>query len=422
MKKLLSIFLVLIANTVSAQCDTTLRPVVFIHGFLASGDTWSNAAQYFRQAGYCADRLYAFDWNSIAGSGKKTEQQLAQFIDKILSTTGARQIDLVGHSAGGGLARNYLKDSLQSTKVSHYVHVGSRSWTGNYNWFPNYRCLTIFSSGDKVAGNSAGPTEGATNLALTDEDHYQVATGATSLKTMLQFFYPEKRALIDPPIEKKVSIAGKAVLLGDNRAMSGATINIYRLRKNNGTRKMAGAIKGFSVNNAGDWGPVTVKPGSPYEIELVPPDSNKRKISYFFSSFTHSDPLVYLRGIPEGTRMMAMLGTLPEKDDQSLLVLYAATGAMIGGRDSVTINGTPVCSPTLMPAAKTVISSFIYDDGDQISSAQPLKQFNSLPFIGGVDLLLPAGKNKLIEIYWNGKTLKIPASPSKERILLAVFR
>ena len=185
---------------------------------------------------------------------------------------------------------------------------------------------------------------------------------------------------------------------------------------------MAGAIKGFSVNIAGDWGPVTVKPGTPYEIELVPPDSNKRKISYFFSSFTHSDPLVYLRGIPEGTRMMAMLGTLPEKDDQSLLVLYAATGAMIGGRDSVTINGTPVCSPTLMPAAKTVISSFIYDDGDQISSAQPLKQFNSLPFIGGVDLLLPAGKNKLIEIYWNGKTLKIPASPSKERILLAVFR
>ncbi|MFN5359844.1 MAG: alpha/beta fold hydrolase, partial [Bacteroidota bacterium] len=353
---------------------------------------------------------------------KKTEQQLAQFIDKILSTTGARQIDLVGHSAGGGLARNYLKDSLQSTKVSHYVHVGSRSWTGNYTWFPNNRCLTIFSSGDKVAGNSAGPTEGATNLALTDEDHYQVATGATSLKTMLQFFYPEKRALIDPPIEKKVSIAGKAVLLGDNRAMSGATINIYRLRRINGTRKMAGAIKGFSVNNAGDWGPVTVKPGSPYEIELVPPDSNKRKISYFFSSFTHSDPLVYLRGIPEGTRMMAMLGTLPEKDDQSLLVLYAATGAMIGGRDSVTINGTPVCSPTLMPAAKTVISSFIYDDGDQISSAQPLKQFNSLPFIGGVDLLLPAGKNKLIEIYWNGKTLKIPASPSKERILLAVFR
>ncbi|MFM9020889.1 MAG: esterase/lipase family protein, partial [Sediminibacterium sp.] len=159
MKKI--IFLLLIASTASAQCDTSLRPVVFIHGFLASGDTWSNAVHYFRQTGYCADRLYAFDWNSIAGSGKKTEQQLAQFIDRVLTTTGAKQVDLVGHSAGGGLARNFLKDSQQVSKVAHYVHIGSKKWTGSYDWFPNDRCLTIFSSGDKVAGNSAGPTEGA---------------------------------------------------------------------------------------------------------------------------------------------------------------------------------------------------------------------------------------------------------------------
>lgn len=273
-----------------------------------------------------------------------------------------------------------------------------------------------------MAGNSAGPTEGASNLALTDEDHYQVATGEASLKTMLQFFYPEKRELISTPIEKKVSIAGKAVLLGDNRAMSGAKINIYSLRKSNGSRKTAGTITGLSVTDAGEWGPITVKPGHPYEIELVPADNSKRKISYFFPSFTHSDPLVYLRGIPEGTRMMAMLGTLPEKDDQSLLVLYSATGAMIGGRDSVTINGTPVCSPTLTPAAKTVISSFIFDDGDQNSSGKTLKQFNSIPFIGGVDLLLPAGRSKSIDIFWNGKRMKIPALSSKERILLLVVR
>lgn len=47
--------------------------VVFIYGFLASGDTWSNAAQYFLQAGYRANKLYAFDWNSITGSEKKNK-------------------------------------------------------------------------------------------------------------------------------------------------------------------------------------------------------------------------------------------------------------------------------------------------------------------------------------------------------------
>jgi hypothetical protein len=420
MKKI--IFLLLVASGASAQCDTSLRPVVFIHGFLASGDTWSNAFHFFRQAGYCDDRLYAFDWNSIAGSGKKTEQQLAQFIDRVLSTTGARQIDLVGHSAGGGLARNFLKDSQQATKVAHYVHIGSRKWTGNYEWFPNNRCLIIFSSGDKVAGSSAGSTEGASNLALTDEDHYQVATGEPSLKAMLQFFNPDKKNFINTTVKRNVSIAGKAVILGDNQPMAGIQINIYPLKKSNGVRKVTGAITGLSVGDAGSWGPVSVKPGNPYEIELIPADTGKRKISYFFPAFNHSDPVVYLRGIPEGNRMMAMLGSLPEKDDQSLLVLYSSTGAMIGGRDSVTINGGPVCSPTLTPPAKTVISSFVFDDGDRNSSGKALRQFNSIPFIGGVDLLLPAGKGKTIDIYWNGKQMKIPAKSSKERIMLVVLR
>ncbi|MFM9022097.1 MAG: hypothetical protein ACKOOA_12285, partial [Sediminibacterium sp.] len=294
--------------------------------------------------------------------------------------------------------------------------------TGSYDWFPNDRCLTIFSSGDKVAGNSAGPTEGASNLALTEEDHYQVATSETSLKAMLQFFNRDKKDFIPIGNGRKVSIAGKAVLLGDNQPMLGAQINIYPLKKNNGARKMAGAIKGLTVADAGGWGPVIVKPGNPYEVELIPADSSKRKISYFFPAFSHSDPLVYLRGIPEGNRMMAMLGTLPEKDDQSILVVYSATGAMIGGRDSVTVNGSPVCSPALTPASKTVISSFIFDDGDSSSSGKVLRQFNSLPFIGGVDLLLPAGKGKTIDIYWNGKQLKIPAAASKERIMLVVLR
>ena len=120
--------------------------------------------------------------------------------------------------------------------------------------------------------------------------------------------------------------------------------------------------------------------------------------------------------------MMAMLGTLPEKEDQALLVLYSATGAMIGGRDSVTVNGIPVCSPTLTPAAKTVISSFIFDDGDGKSSGQSLKQFNSIPFIGGVDLNLATGKKKKIEVYFNGKMIRIPASISKERISLVVLK
>jgi hypothetical protein len=160
----------------------------------------------------------------------------------------------------------------------------------------------------------------------------------------------------------------------------------------------------------------------PYEIELVPSDTSKKKISYFFGAFLHDDPLVYLRGFPEGSRMSALLGKIPQEQDQSALVIYSAAGAMIGGRDSVTVNGVDICSPKLTPASRTVITSFIFDDGDGVSSGQVLRQYASAPFIGGVDQLLPAGKGQVHRIYYNGQILHIPGVPSSDRILLAVLK
>ena len=118
----------------------------------------------------------------------------------------------------------------------------------------------------------------------------------------------------------------------------------------------------------------------------------------------------------------ALLSQIPKKEDQSVLVVYSATQAMISGRDSVSVNGVSICTPELTPASKTAITSFIYEDGDKVSSGQSIKQFNATPFIAGIDLNLLAGQNQLLKIYFNGQSLTIPAKPSKERVLLAVFR
>ena len=120
--------------------------------------------------------------------------------------------------------------------------------------------------------------------------------------------------------------------------------------------------------------------------------------------------------------MSALLGKLPAKEDQSALVIYSAAAALIGGRDSVTVNDFAVCSAELTPASRTVITSFVFDDGDGISSGRALKQYASAPFIGGVDRLLVAGKRKVHRIYFNGQTLRIPGVPSSDRILLAVLK
>lgn len=422
MKYCLSILLLLFASNAKAQCDTSLRPVVFIHGFLASGDTWANAVHSFQQAGYCANRLYAFDWNSVGGSGKRTDSLLHQFIAQILTQTGASQVDLVGHSAGGGLGRSYLKDSTRAKSIAHYVHIGSRKWTGAYPWFPNNRCMNIFSSGDKVAANTAGLVDGAFNLALEEQDHYQVATSDTSIKSMLQFFTGKQVFIPSHKPARIVSLSGKALILGDNTAMSDAVIKIYPIKKKNGQRKKADQPIQLKTDQAGAWGPVTLRAGIPFEMELIPAGANKRIISYFFPRFDYSNPLVYLRGFPEDGRMTFLLGKIPAIETQSTLVVYSAAQAMVGGRDSVTVNGLPICSPTLAPASKTAITSFLFDDGDTINSGKALKQFSSVPFIGGVDMVLPANAKEGIRMYYNGQQLTLPARPSKERILLAVFR
>jgi pimeloyl-ACP methyl ester carboxylesterase len=422
MKICLSILLLLFACNIKAQCDTSLRPVVFVHGFLASGDTWANAVHYFQQAGYCANRMYAFDWNSVGGNGKRNDSLLHQFIEQILTQTGASQIDLVGHSAGGGLGRNYLKDSLHAKNIAHYVHIGSRKWTSSYTWFPNSKCMNIFSSGDRVAGNTAGAVEGAINLALVEQDHYQVATSDTSIKEMLQFFSGKQIPSKSSPESRKVVLSGRAVILGENLAMGDAEINIYAIQKKNGQRKKADQPIRLKTDQAGAWGPVTLSAGIPYEMELIPAGANKRIISYFFPRFDFSNPLVYLRGFPEDGRMTFLLGKIPAVETQSTLVVYSAAQAMVGGRDSVTVNGLPICSPTLTPASKTAITSFLFDDGDAINSGKALKQFSNVPFIGGVDMVLPANAKKGIRMYYNGQQLTLPARPSKERILLAVFR
>lgn len=413
-------FLSLLLNTVSAQCDAGKRPVVFMHGFLASGDTYAGQITRFEQAGYCADRLFVFDWNSIGANGKITDSLLSVFIDQVLAKTHAEQIDLVGHSAGGGLGRGYLMDSLHAAKVAHYVHLGSRKWFFEYNWFPNKKCLNIYSSADQVMGKMSGNVEGARNVDLMDKDHYEVATSEQTFNEMKMFL---NDAVVTPSVKARttpaVKISGKAVLLGDNAPMQHARADIFRVSASGGERTGMQPDFTFLTAQDGRWGPFTASAKVHYEIMLTPADSSQRVVSYFFEPFRSSDAYVYLRGFPKGNLVANMLGSLPKKEDQSVIVVFSANHAVLQGRDTLAVNGWPL-SPA-MPASRTVISTFIYDDGDGKSSGKTLKQFSAAPFISGADILLPAGPGKKNIIYFNGRQLVLPAVSSRERILLAVF-
>ncbi|WP_305092375.1 triacylglycerol lipase [Prescottella sp. R16] len=94
-------------------------PVVLVHGTNAgSVATWKTVAPALAAEGYCVfaldygrmppgsvDLLNMLGTADIAASAR----ELSAFVEKVRAATGAAQVDLVGHSQGGVVARQYLR-------------------------------------------------------------------------------------------------------------------------------------------------------------------------------------------------------------------------------------------------------------------------------------------------------------------------
>jgi triacylglycerol esterase/lipase EstA (alpha/beta hydrolase family) len=96
------------------------RPVVLVHGTWADmASTWETLAPALKRQGYCVFALNYGTRNPGTGQNlldlvggntiAESARGLAGFVSRVRSTTGAPQVDLVGHSQGALVARQYLK-------------------------------------------------------------------------------------------------------------------------------------------------------------------------------------------------------------------------------------------------------------------------------------------------------------------------
>ena len=119
------------------------RPVVLVHG------TWANRYASFallspelKRAGYCVFGLnYGDENDSVAGklpgvyataAIKPSGAEISQFVDQVLGSTGAAQVDMVGWSQGGIAARSYLQfygganaSNPAANKVKNLIQYGA---------------------------------------------------------------------------------------------------------------------------------------------------------------------------------------------------------------------------------------------------------------------------------------------------------
>ncbi len=407
-------------DDVEASCDSTVLPIIMAHGFLASGDTYATQFQRFTSNNYCPDRLFAYDWNTIEQDN--AEDILDAFIDDVLAQTGATQVNLVGHSAGSGLGYSYLADADRAAKVAHYVEVGSGANTQPAGPDGEIPMLNIWSEDDLIV--AGGDVSGADNLKLSDVDHYEVATSATTFEAMYEFFNDKPPTTTSIVSEEEILIAGRAVTLGENSPIGGATVNIYALDAATGARSNSEADAVLTTDTDGYWSGFTARPDTHYEFHLIGANADDRAIHYYRQPFVRSNSLVYLRGFPSASSLAGvLLSNVPQDDNQSALAVFTANQAVLFGRDELSVDGFDLATSEYAAPEKTNIAFFLYDDGNNQTDGNTHAVFNLLPaFLIGIDYYIPTIEPASIEVKFNGKVMRVPNLKSEtDGTMVVVF-
>nr|WP_297429873.1 alpha/beta fold hydrolase [uncultured Actinotalea sp.] len=102
------------------------EPVVLVHGtFEDMLKNWSTLTPYLTARGHC---VFALNYGSNAtGPVRESAQELAAFVDAVLGATGARQVDVVGHSQGGMMPRWWMHHLGGARKVDDLVGIAPSS-------------------------------------------------------------------------------------------------------------------------------------------------------------------------------------------------------------------------------------------------------------------------------------------------------
>lgn len=98
------------------------RPVIVLHGYAMNRANYLPLAYRMGRAGL--GPIYGFEYWTL-GRIAAGARQLGWFIDQVREATGSPQVDLVGHSMGGVVARYYVTLAGGDGTVNHLITLGS---------------------------------------------------------------------------------------------------------------------------------------------------------------------------------------------------------------------------------------------------------------------------------------------------------
>jgi pimeloyl-ACP methyl ester carboxylesterase len=384
-----------------------------MHGNGDSAALWQTTLWRFESNGWPRDRLFALDQpyplarddDAVAQPGRSSTAESMAFLQsevaRVLKTTGARKVVLVGNSRGGNTIRNYVQNGGGDQFVSHVVLGGTPShgiWAvkglreGNEfsglspfmlqlnlpkgaagdEVTPGVRWLTLRSdNNDKFAqpdgvwiGAKGTPTrigydgpalKGATNLVLPGVDHRETSFSPAAFNATWRFLTGEAPRTLQIVPEAAVALSGNITGLGldsmsaasgafvNNKPIVGARLAIHAVDPATGARR--GAEWTQTVGADGRWGPFAAQPGTHYEFVVTAPGYATTHI--YRSPFPRSSAVVQLRA----ERLLEA-----DRDAKALVVFTRPRGYFDARRDTMRFDGL-VALPGVPPEGAGISSS-----------------------------------------------------------------
>ncbi|MBT2302380.1 twin-arginine translocation pathway signal [Variovorax paradoxus] len=408
-----------LATTMLAACNTAplsseRPPIVFMHGNGDSAALWQTTLWRFESNGWPRERLFAVDQpfplarddDAVTQPARSSTAESMAFlkaeVERVLKTTDASKVVLIGNSRGGNTIRNYVQNGGGDRVVSHVVLGGNPAhgiWAvkgfreGNEfsglspfmqrlnapknpagdEVTPGVKWLNVRSdNNDKYAqpdgvwiGAKGMPThigfdgpalKGATNVALPRVDHRETSFSSAAFDAGWRFLTGEAPRTLQPVAESTITLSGKVTGLGldplnpasgafvNNLPLESARLAVFAVDAATGARRGAAAWE-QTIAQDGRWGPFNAQPATPYEFVLSAPGYATTHI--YRSPFPRSSAVVQLR--PERIAEA-------DRDAKALVIFTRPRGYFDARRDTMRFDGQAAL-PGVPPQGAGVSSS-----------------------------------------------------------------
>lgn len=140
----------------STAAAATPDPVIIVNGTFGPAFFYEPLAERLRADNY---RVFIFELTDLGtGDIANTARDLAAFVGNVRSRTGATKVDLVAHSQGGLVARQYVKYLGGSSTVDSLVSLGAPHYgtavANIADFFGGGDCLGIVACQQMAVGSS----------------------------------------------------------------------------------------------------------------------------------------------------------------------------------------------------------------------------------------------------------------------------